>query len=307
MNNSKRTAILGATAVCISAALWGFDGIVLTPNLYNLDVGYVVFMLHLIPFALMNIFLFREYRHIKQFTRSDFAILLLVALFGGALGTLSIVKALFLVEFKKLSIVVLLQKTQPVFAIALATILLGERPRKGFFTWAALAIFSGYFLTFGFKLPDIESNINTIYASLFALLAAASFGSATVLGKKILNRYSFQTATFYRYGLTTVLMLVFVLASGRLDQIAVTTSRNWLIFFIIAFTTGSGAIFLYYYGLRHVRAMIATICELCFPLTAILLDYLINNQKLSAIQWMSAAALLISIIMLNLKHAASEK
>lgn len=307
MSNSKRAAIFGALAICLSASLWGFDGIVLTPNLYNLDVGYVVFMLHLIPFVIMNLFLFREYRHVKQFTRGDITILLLVALFGGAVGTLSIVKALFLVEFKKLSIVVLLQKTQPIFAIALAAIILRERPRKGFFAWAALAILAGYFLTFGFKLPDVEANIQTIHASLFALLAAASFGSATVFGKKILIRYSFHTATFYRYGLTALLMLVFVLITGRFDQLAVTTPRNWLIFFIIAFTTGSGAIFLYYYGLRKVRAMVATICELCFPLTAILLDYLINDQQLSAIQWTSAAVLLYSIIMLNLRHAAPDK
>lgn len=303
LTNNRRAAISGAIAICFAAAMWGIDGIVLTPNLYNLDVGYVVFMLHLIPFTIMNIFLFREYKHVRQFTRADIGILLLVALFGGAIGTLSIVKALFLVEFKKLSIVVLLQKTQPIFAIALAAIMLGERPRKGFFMWAVLAILAGYFLTFGFKLPDVESNRQTIYASLFALLAAASFGSATVFGKKILNRYSFQTATFYRYGFTTILMLIFVIFTSRYEQLALTTAHNWLIFFIIAFTTGSGAIFLYYYGLRHVRAMVATICELCFPLTAILLDYLINKQQLTVVQWISALMLMFAIIMLNLRHA----
>jgi drug/metabolite transporter (DMT)-like permease len=306
ISNKRRAAISGAIAICFAAAMWGVDGILLTPNLYNLDVGYVVFMLHLIPFTIMNIFLFREYRHVKQFTKADVGILLLVALFGGAIGTLSIVKALFLVEFKKLSIVVLLQKTQPIFAIALAAIMLGERPRKGFFIWALLAIIAGYFLTFGFRLPDVETNRQTIYASLFALLAAASFGSATVFGKKILNRYSFHTATFYRYGFTTLLMLIFVLLTSRYDQVGLTSTRNWLIFFVIAFTTGSGAIFLYYYGLRNVRAMVATICELCFPLTAILLDYLINKQQLSAVQWISALTLMFAIIMLNLKHASAE-
>jgi drug/metabolite transporter (DMT)-like permease len=306
MTNNRRAAILGAVAICISASMWGLDGVVLTPNLYNLEVGYVVFMLHLIPFAIMNVFLFREYRHVKSFTKADVGIFLLIAMFGGAVGTLSIVKALFLVEFQKLSIVVLLQKTQPIFAIALAAIILKERPRKGYFLWAALAIMAGYFLTFGFKVPDVETNIQTIQASLFALLAAASFGSATVFGKKILNRYSFHTATFYRYGFTTLIMFLFVLFAGGFDQLAVTTQKNWLIFFIIAFTTGSGAIYLYYYGLRKVRAMVATICELCFPLTAILLDYLINDQKLNQVQWLSAAILIFSIIMLNLKHAAPE-
>jgi drug/metabolite transporter (DMT)-like permease len=98
------------------------------------------------------------------------------------------------------------------------------------FLWAALAIFAGYFLTFGFKVPDLETNIQTIHASLFALLAAASFGSATVFGKKILIRYSFYTATFYRYGFTALLLLVFVILPGRFDQLALTTPGNWLIF-----------------------------------------------------------------------------
>jgi drug/metabolite transporter (DMT)-like permease len=307
MTNTRKAAVSGAIAICLSASLWGVDGIILTPNLYNLNVGYVVFVLHLIPFVIMNIFLYGEYRYLKQFTRADTGLLILVALLGGAMGTLSIVKALFLVEFKKLSIVVLLQKTQPIFAIALAAMILGERPRKGFFIWAGLAILAGYFLTFGFKLPDIETNRQTVYASLFAILAAASFGSATVLGKKILNRYSFHTATFYRYGFTTIIMLLFVLFTGQFDQITVTTPRNWLIFFVIALTTGSGAIFLYYYGLRNVKAMVATICELCFPLTAILLDYLINKHHLSLMQWLGASVLIFSIVMLNIRHSATEE
>ena len=93
--NNRRAAVIGAIAICISASLWGFDGIVLTPNLFNLEIGYVVFMIHLIPFVIMNIFLYKEYRHVRNFTKSDIFIFLLIALLGGALGTLSIVKALF--------------------------------------------------------------------------------------------------------------------------------------------------------------------------------------------------------------------
>ena len=50
----KKSIILGATAVSISAILWGFDGVVLTPSLYNLNVSYVVLVLHLVPFLIMN-------------------------------------------------------------------------------------------------------------------------------------------------------------------------------------------------------------------------------------------------------------
>ncbi|MCF8302541.1 MAG: DMT family transporter [Bacteroidales bacterium] len=307
MMNNRRNVIAGAIAICISATLWGFDGIVLTPRLYNLDIGYVVFMLHLIPFFLMNIFLHREYREMKHFTQADYLGLFLVALFGGALGTLAIVKALFLLNFQKLTIVVLLQKLQPVFAILLAVIILKEKLRKRFILWASIAIVASYFVTFGFKTPNLGNGANTVYASLFALLAAFSFGSATVLGKKVLHNIHFTTATFYRYGFTTLIMLVYVLLTGKIQQMNVTTGFNWLIFIIIGLTTGSGAIFLYYYGLKKVKAIVATICELCFPLSAILFDYIFNNTQLTITQWISAAVLIYAIVNLNLPSRQKER
>ena len=299
MTKTRKSIITGAIAISFSAMLWGLDGIVLTPRLYNLEVSYVVFILHAIPFLIMNFFFFREYKKLRTFSRTDIFFLLLVAVFGGALGTIAIVKALFLLNFQKLTIVVLLQKLQPVFAISLAAILLKERIRRNFLLWAALAIFSGYFMTFGLRLPDLNTGANTIYASLLALLAAFSFGSSTVFSKKILQHYNFKTATFYRYGFTTLIMFLIVSIGGNLNQVFVTTPTNWLFFVLIALTTGSGAIFLYYYGLNKVKAIIATICELFFPITAVLLDYFVNHTILSWVQWVSAAVMIFAIINLN--------
>ena len=307
MNKIKSSVILGAIAVSISAILWGFDGIVLTPRLSNLDVSFVVFMLHLIPFTLMNLFLFRQYKYLNRFTINDFYILFLIAIFGGALGTISIVKALFLLEFKKLTIVVLLQKLQPVFAIALAAIFLKERLAKYYILLAGIAIIAGYFLTFGINSPNLDTGANTIYAALFALLAAFSFGSSTVLSKKILNTQHFYTATFYRYGFTTLIMFVVVLFSSKLPEFGKLTSLNIWIFILIGFTTGSGAIFLYYYGLNKIRAIIATICELFFPLSAIIFDYLFNHQKLSWVQWIAAGLMIYAIINLNISNRKHKK
>lgn len=291
--------IIGAIAVSIASMMWGFDGVVLTPRLYNLDVAYVVFILHLIPFTIMNTFLFREYRHLKTFSKEDYFIFFLIALFGGAIGTLSIVKALFLVNFQQLTVVVLLQKLQPVFAITLAAIILKEKLRGRFILWAGIAIVASYFLVFGFKLPDFNTARNTIYASLFALLAAFSFGTSTVLSKKILNKYPFQASTFFRYGFTTIIMLVIVLITGSYNQFSVTTNENWLFFLIIGLTTGSGAIFLYYFGLIRIRAIIATICELFFPVSAIIFDYIFNHKTLNTVQWIAAVVMIFAIIKLN--------
>ncbi len=291
--------VKGTIAISISAIMWGFDGVVLTPRLYNLDVIYVVFMLHLIPFVLMNIFFFRQYAHIKNFVRQDYITFMLIAVFGGTLGTYAIVKALFLVNFQQLSVVVLLQKLQPIFAIVLAGVLLGERIRKDFALWASVAVIASYFLTFGFQLPNLNTEKNTILAALFALLAAFSFGSSTVFSKKILLNYNFITATFFRYGFTTLIAGLAVLIGGKIHWIFQTTEINWLYFIIIGLTTGSGAIFIYYYGLRRVKAIIATISELLFPISAILFDYLINDSILSPVQMVSAAVMVFAIIKLN--------
>ena len=123
---------IGAYFVAMAAMMWGFDAVVLTPRLYNLDVAYVVFMLHALPFAVMQPILFKEYAWLKKMRPANLTYLFLVALFGGALGTLAIVKALFLVEFKHLTVVALLQKLQPVFAILLARVVLKERLSKHF-------------------------------------------------------------------------------------------------------------------------------------------------------------------------------
>ncbi len=300
MTPTGKSLLTGAFAICISAMLWGLDGIVLTPQLYNLELTLVVFILHALPFLIMNVFLYREYKLLKSFTGKDLIYLFLIALMGGALGTMAIVRALFLVEFRDLTIVVLLQKLQPVFAISLAAILLREKFKKNFILWASLAIVAGYFLTFGFNLPDLNTGSKTALAAVYSLFAAFAFGSATVLSKGILHRISFQAATFYRYGFTSLIMLVIVLLTGSFSNVAGVTKANWIVFLIITFTTGSGAIFLYYFGLRKVKAMVATICELCFPLSAIIFDYIFHGRMLTPVQWISAAIMLIAIVKLSL-------
>lgn len=49
--------IKGALLVCLAATMWGFDGIALTPRLFNLHVPFVVFILHLLPLILMSVIL----------------------------------------------------------------------------------------------------------------------------------------------------------------------------------------------------------------------------------------------------------
>lgn len=287
---------LAPILIIIAASLWGIDGIVLRPSLYNLPVPLVVLIESSIVAIFLSPIFIKQFPKIKALDRKDLISFFLVALFGGAIGTMSITKALFYVNFVNLSVVILIQKLQPVFALILASLLLKEKLRKEFFIWAGFAILGAYLMTFGLSLPNLSTGDKTAIAAGLSLVAAFSFGSSTVFSKRALRNVGFQLGTYLRFLFASVIMLVIALSFGDIVHFASVSLKQWGIFFLIAFTTGGAAIFLYYYGLKKVTASVATICELAFPLTAVILEYFLRGNILNVVQWVGVIILIISII-----------
>ncbi len=282
--------------VIIAASFWGIDSILLRPHLYTLPVPFVVFLESIIVAALLLPILFKKYSELKKLKTKDMLAFLGVAIFGGAIGTMAITKALFYVNYVNLSVVVLMQKLQPVFALILAALLLKEKLPKGFIKWAALSILGAILMTFGLSIPNLNTGDYTVTAALFALLAAFSFGFSTVLSKRALKNITYEVGTYLRFVTTAIIMFIVVLAVGDFSAVKEVTDFQWIIFGIIAFTSGGFAIFLYYYGLKRITASVATIAELSFPLTAILLEYFLHDNMLDWLQWIGTIILIYSII-----------
>ncbi len=281
--------------VILGASLWGVDGIVLRPSLVSLPVPLVVFLESFIVALLLTPVFFKRISSLKMLTRSDWSAFIAVAIFGGALGTMAITRALFYVNFVNLSIVILIQKLQPVFAIIFALIVLREKPPKAFYLWAAIAMIGAYFLTFGLGLPNFDTGDKTASAAFFAIIAALSFAASTVFSKKALQNIDSRMGTYLRFTITAIIMFIVVSLMGGLDSVSEITGHHLLIFLIIAFTSGGTAIFLYYYGLKEISASVATICELAFPLTAVILEYVVRGNLLNWGQWIGVGVLMISI------------
>ncbi len=282
--------------VIIAASLWGVDGIILRPALYSLPVPLVVFIESTIVVLLLSPILGKHIFNIKNLSKSDLTYFFFVGLFGGAIGTMAITKALFYVNFVNLSVVILLQKLQPVFALILAALILKEKLPREFFFWASLAILGAYLMTFGLHLPNFNTGKDNVISAFLSLLAAASFGSSTVFSKRALKNVSFEVGTFLRFFFSSIIMLLISSLSGDILKIGMISTTQILIFILIAFTTGGAAIFLYYFGLKSITASVATICELAFPLTAVVLDYFVRGTVLSLIQWIGIFILITSII-----------
>lgn len=301
----KQTPLLGSIFIIIAAMMWGIDGILLTPSYFTkfkfFDVNFIVFIAHAIPTVILSIFFSKQYKYLKTFTKSDYLFFILIALFGGTIGTLSIVKALELSNYAPYSIVILIQKTQPIFAILLAIFLLKEKPSKNFYIVAIIALIAIYFLTFEFKSPVLLKQ-NNLLAVLYSLLAAFSFGSSTVFGKKVVYKFSFLTSTFYRFFFTTIITMLFVIFSettrNTITQYTQNKNLMGLSLFIAIF--GLLAILIYYNGLKYVKATIATFCELAFPITSVVTEAIIYKRFLSPIQLVAAIVLVAVILYLNL-------
>ncbi len=282
--------------VVLAASLWGVDGIILRPSLYSLPVPFVVLMgCGILTIALSPIF-FKNIDIIKNITNKDLLTFFGVALLGEAIGTMAITKALFFVDYVNLSVVILMQKLQPVFALLLASILLKEKLTKKFFLWGGLAIIGAYLMTFGYALPNLSTGDKTTVAAIFALIAAFSFGASTVLSKMALKNVTFEVGTYLRFAIAAVILTIISIGTGDINSFGRITGAQWIIFGLVALLTGGPAIFLYYYGLKKISASVATICELAFPLTAVILEYIIHKNLLSAVQWLGAIILFAGIL-----------
>jgi drug/metabolite transporter (DMT)-like permease len=289
---------LGPVAIMCAAVLWSFDGL-LRQYLLEIPSLMVVLLEHFFGALLLTPLLFKGWQEIKTLPNRAWISVLWVSLFGGLLGTFFYTKALSYINYIDLSVVVLLQKFQPFFAIGLAAVLLREPLTKNYLICAVAAIAGGYLVTFENGLPVMEMDDKTLIAGLMALCAAFAWGSSTVLGKHALKHLSFFSLTGLRLWITTFITVVVILFMGN-SPINVSLSKTeWLTILTIVLSTGTVALFIYYYGLKHVLATHATIYELFWPLSAMLIDLFIRGRTLMPGQFMGALLLIGASIFLS--------
>ena len=148
------------------------------------------------------------------------------------------------------SVSILLQKVQPLIAIALAWFFLGERLSKNFWVWTATALFGAYLVSFPNLVPQLYEgeafNPNTVGA-LLALTAAVLWGASTVFGKFVLRKVSFQMMTSLRFVGAFVFLAILTTAQHSFPVTGTLTSTDWLFIGIIAIT--SRFVFLFFFFL----------------------------------------------------------
>ncbi len=287
---------IGGLAIMAAALLWSLDGVFIRPKFYTMSASLVVFLEHALGFIFLSPFIIISWYKIRVLRPKDWGAIFWVCIFGGLIGTIMITKAFFAAVHGEVTFatVVLLQKLQPIFALIMARIILKEKLSRHFYLWAAVAIISAYFLAFG-KTGLSLSGINLFHhAAWFAVIAAFAFGSSTVFGKRIVNHLDFKVTAALRFGITGIMAFLLILFTKDLFTLNEISSLQWKFLFIIVFSSGAVAMFIYYFGLKKITASAATICELFWPLSAVILDYFINKNILNSIQIIASIVLLLA-------------
>ena len=283
----------GPVFIIVAAFLWAFDGLI-RQHLYSLPPITIIFFEHL--FGLIILFPF-VYKYVlkTQLTKRDWWLLVLISVLSGLFGTLWFTTALGKVHFISISVVFLLQKLQPIFAITTARIFLKEKLDSKYIKWAVLAIISAYFVTFPNGVVNLETGEGTIIAALYALGAAFAWGSSTTFSKMLLTKVDAKVSTFFRFFITVLIAFPILILFGHGGSLLSPSISQFGFLALIAISTGMVALLIYYKGLAKTPVHISTILELTFPFIAIFLDMTINGTSLVFSQWVGAIVLVFSI------------
>lgn len=290
----------GPILILTAACLWAFDGI-LRRYLHSNPPLVIIFIEHLIGLLILTPFIFKDIINTRLNT-TDIRMLFVVSILSGLLGTLFFTSALLKVGLISFSVVFLIQKLQPIFAIGSSAVFLKERLTKKYFMFAILALISCYFLTFPNGIVSFKNEKDTIIACLYAFFAAFAWGTSTTFSKMILNSISYKISVFYRFFLTTLISFIAIVITNYLKVLPKAFSSiininnieipSILIFIIITLSTGMVSLVIYYRGLSNVSVKVSAILELFFPLVAIFIDVFLYDSILSPVQIISGILLL---------------
>jgi drug/metabolite transporter (DMT)-like permease len=255
---------------------------------------HLVLLLYSVPAVVLG------WKFFRGLGAAQWVALLVIGWGGSALATL-----LFTTAFAvgNPTVVILLQKSQPLFAIALAAILLRERLGWAYWPCFAVAMVGAYMISFGNLGPFTALGSAELLPAVLALGAALLWGSSTVLGRLVLKDVPFYALTGARLFLAVPLLAGIVVAQSSVGGLAAGFASEPGRVILLALIPGLLALLLYYRGLTGTRASYATLAELAFPATAVVLNWTFLGVGVSANQLLGFVLLWGAVFMLGYLNA----
>jgi drug/metabolite transporter (DMT)-like permease len=283
----------GIALVAVAAALWGLDAWIRAPLAHSTSVATIVFGEHLVLVVCTLPFAFGALAAAFRLGWRHVLAAVVIGAGSSALATILFTQAF--VDGSDYVTPVVLQKVQPVIAVVAARALLGERPRPRFALYLVPALAGAWLM--GVPHP-LHPTVHGLKPTLYALAAATLWALGTVLGRYLARSLRFEHVTTLRFvfGLPASALALLVLGT---PAFASAHDTFWIA--VLALVTGLVALGLYYYGLRRTPAIAATLAELAFPVSAILVGYFRFGQTLTGWQWLGVALTSVVVVLLPVR------
>jgi drug/metabolite transporter (DMT)-like permease len=288
--------------VALGAAMWGTDGILRVPLLEVASPSQIVLLEHLVLLLYSVPAVVLGWRFFRGLGMAQWISLLVIGWGGSALATLLFTKAF---AVGNPTVVILLQKTQPLFAIVLAAVLLRERLGWAYWPCFAVAMIGAYLISFGNLDAFAALGSAELLAAALALGAALLWGSSTVLGRLVLKDMPFHALTGARLLLAAPLLAGIVVIQGAVGGLGAAFASEPGRVILLALIPGLLGLLLYYRGLTGTRASYATLAELAFPATAVVLNWTFLGVGVSANQVLGFVLLWGAVFVLGYLNAKS--
>jgi len=277
--------------VAVAASLWGFSALLREPLAQQMPTVSLVLAEHVVLVLMVSPWLFPAARALAASSlRTKIGVVVIGA------GSSALATVMFTAAFRLGDPITpqVLQKLQPVLALLLAAVLLGERVTTRFPLFAVPAIAGAWLLAF----PDpFGVAVQSAVAALLAVGAASLWAGGTVLGRMVSSELSFLDVTTLRFGVGLLALAAFTLASGTRVEVPLELVPRLV---LLALIPGLLALILYYLALRRTPASRATLAELAFPVTAAVVGVTLLDGRLDASQWCGFTVVLVSVVALAL-------
>ena len=262
--------------VAVAATLWATDAYFRNQLVKHLTPSEIVVMEDALVALFLLPVLIRSLGEVRKLGTRGWLAVIAIAAGAQALATILFTKSF---SYGIYSETFVLQQTQPLIAILLAWIMLGERRRPWFWPAAAVAVVAVYlvvqapYITLRQPLAPISAlGQGRVEAGVYALGAAALWAGGTVFGRYALGSISFWSMTSLRFTVALPVLVVIVLvAEGGAGFTHYTFSDFVPNLLGIALIPGLLALLLYYRALSKTPASLATIAEMAFPVAATLI------------------------------------
>src|SRR5438874_13297674 len=196
--------------VALAATMWASDTYFRAQLIGHLKPVQIVVIEDALVSLFLLAFLLRGIPELRRLDKRGWLAIGLIAIGPQAIATLLFTKSFSYGHFAETFV---LQQTQPLIAIALAWIVLGERRRPWFWATAAVALVAVYMVVFAQDplQPVSALQHGRVEAGLFALGAAVLWASGTVFGRFALGSISFWSMTALRFTLALPVLVAIVL------------------------------------------------------------------------------------------------